>query len=163
MSAADVDLWNKLRDIYPGLPVHMKPFQVQFYSRVCLSLMITTHKAEAVRLVRAGYGVVLAVPTGAGKTQPMVTASLGTGAVGIIILPLISLEHQMQRDLARLNIPFINLSNTRADELEQQLKTLKPELLLTNVESLADREKREVLRKSRVEVGHIAWDEAMVG
>ena len=107
--------------------------------------------------------MVLAVPTGAGKTKPMVVASLGTGAVAIIILPLISLEQQMERDLTRLNIPFINLSNTRADQLEQQLKTVKPELLLTNVESLANREKREVLRKSRVEVGHIAWDEAMVG
>lgn len=115
------------------------------------------------RLVREGFGVVLAVPTGAGKTQPMVAASLGTGAVGIAILPLISLEQQMERDLTRLNIPFINLSNTRADKLEQQLQTVKPELLLTNVESLADREKREALRRSRVEVGHISWDEAMVG
>ena len=115
------------------------------------------------RLVRAGFGVVQAVPTAAGKTLSMVTASLTTGAVGIIILPLISLEQQMQRDLARLNIPYINLSNTRAAELEQQLKTLKPELLLTSVESLTDREKREALRRSRVEVGHISWDEAMVG
>ena len=115
------------------------------------------------RLVREGFGVVLAVPTGAGKTQPMVAASLGTGAVGIAILPLISLEQQMERDLTRLNIPFINLSNTRADKLEQQLQTVKPELLLTSVESLADREKRDALRRSRVEVGHISCDEAMVG
>ena len=91
------------------------------------------------RLVRAGFGVVQAVPTAAGKTLSMVMASLTTGAVGIIILPLISLEQQMERDLARLNIPYINLSNTRAAELEQQLETLKPELLLTSVESLGDR------------------------
>ena len=93
----------------------------------------------------------------------MVAASLGTGAVGIAILPLISLEQQMERDLTRLNIPFINLSNTRADKLEQQLQTVKPELLLTSVESLADREKREALRRSRVEVGHISWDGTLNG
>ena len=27
------DLWDKLRETYPGLPVHMKPFQVQNCSK----------------------------------------------------------------------------------------------------------------------------------
>ena len=30
MADTIVDLWNKLRDKYPGLPEHMKPFQVKF-------------------------------------------------------------------------------------------------------------------------------------
>ena len=118
-------------------------------------------QADALRLVRGGFGVVLAFPTSAGKTIPMVIASLGTGRLALIILPLISLEQQMERDLSHLDIPYINLSNTKADDLGQQLAK-NPQLIITNVEALADKDKREALRKSRVEIGHIGWDEAMV-
>ena len=105
--------------------------------------------------------MVLGFPTSVGKTQPMTTASLETGRLALIILPLISLEQQMERDLRHLGIPYINLSSTKADDLGQQLAK-NTQIIITNVEALADKEKREALRKSRVEVGHIAWDEAMV-
>jgi superfamily II DNA helicase RecQ len=110
--------------------------------------------------VRLGNGVVLAVPTGAGKTLPMITASLETGKLGVIILPLISIEQQMERELTRLNIPFLNLTST--GDLERALRDTKPQILITNVEALANKQKREILRKSRLEVGHFGWDEAMV-
>jgi superfamily II DNA helicase RecQ len=112
--------------------------------------------------VQLGNGVVLAVPTGAGKTLPMITASLETGKLGVIILPLISIEQQMERDLTRLNIPYLNLTSTGAEDLERALRESKPQILITNVEALASKQKREILRKSRLEVGHFGWDEAMV-
>ena len=34
--------------------------------------------------------------------------------------------------------------------------------ILTNVEGVGDKAKRDVLRRSPVTIGHIAWDEAMV-
>ena len=35
-------------------------------------------------------------------------------------------------------------------------------IILTSVEGVADKDKREVLRRSCVTVGHIGWDEAMI-
>jgi superfamily II DNA helicase RecQ len=105
--------------------------------------------------------VVLAVPTGAGKTLPIIVASLETGKIGIIILPLLSLEQQIERDLKSLNIGYINMTTTKAEDLDNLLKD-KPDIILTNVEALGDKTKRDVLCKSRVEIGHVAWDEAVV-
>lgn len=113
--------------------------------------------------MRSGWGVVQAVPTSAGKTLSMIAASLNTGKLGVIILPLISLEQQMERDLTWLGIPYMNLNTIEACDLEDYLKDTQPEIMITNVEALADQDKREALRKSRVEVGHVGWDEAMVG
>ena len=96
-------------------------------------------------LVRDGLSVVLAVPTGQGKTLPLFAASLGTGKAALLILPLLNLEGQMEKDLGRLGVAFVNMSSTTA-----------------NVEALGDRGKRDVVRKSGVVLGHIAWDEAMV-
>ena len=118
-------------------------------------------QVDCVNWVRAGTSVAMAVPTAVGKTLPLYVASLGTGQLGLVILPLLSLEQQMERDLSHLDIPYINLSNTKADDLGQQLAK-NPQLIITNVEALADKDKREALRKSRVEIGHIGWYEAMV-
>ena len=105
--------------------------------------------------------MVIAAPTGVGKTLPMIVASLDTDTLGLIILPLLSLEQQMERDLLRLGISFINLTACSTSDLDQRLKA-RPQIVLTSVEALADKAKREVLRKSRLVIGHIAWDEAMV-
>ena len=115
------------------------------------------------QLVREGSSVVLGVPTGQGKTLPLFTASLGTGKVGCIILPLLNLEGQMEKDLTNLGITYVNMSTSSAEELQRSLaSTTPPEIILTNVEAVGDKSKRDVLRRSPVTIGHIAWDEAMV-
>ena len=114
-------------------------------------------------LVRDGLSVVLAVPTGQGKTLPLFAASLGTGKAALLILPLLNLEGQMEKDLGRLGVAFVNMSSTTAEELRLKLTSSNPpEIILSNVEALGDRGKRDVVRKSGVVLGHIAWDEAMV-
>ena len=112
-------------------------------------------------MARGGHNVVIAAPTDVGKTLPMIVASLDTGKLGLIILPLLSLEQQMERDLKRLSITYINLTACNTEEMDQQLKK-KPQIIITSVEALGDKAKREVLRKARLVIGHIAWDEAMV-
>ena len=115
------------------------------------------------RLVRSGSSVVLAIPTGQGKTVPLFAASLGTGKTGMLILPLLNLEGQMEIDLTNLGISFVNMTTSSADELCRALEsTPPPEIILTNVEGVGDKAKRDVLRRSPVTIGHIAWDEAMV-
>ena len=103
----------------------------------------------------------LAIPTGQGKTVPLFTASLGTGKTGMLILPLLNLEGQMEIDLTSLGISFVNMTTSSADELRRALEsTPPPEIILT--EGVGDKAKRDVLRRSPVTIGHIAWDEAMV-
>lgn len=115
------------------------------------------------QLVRDGSSVVLGVPTGQGKTLPLFTASLGTGKVGLIILPLLNLEAQMEKDLTKIGISYVNMSSSSAEELRRSLaSTTPPEIILTNVEAVGDKSKRDALRRSPVTIGHIAWDEAMV-
>ena len=115
------------------------------------------------QLVRTGSSVVLGVPTGQGKTLPLFTASLGTGKVGYLILPLLNLEGQMEKDLTKLGIHFVNMSTSSADDLQHSLASTPPrEIILTNVVAVGDKAKRDVLRRSPLTVGHIAWDEAMV-
>ena len=105
----------------------------------------------------------LAIPTGQGKTVPLFVASLGTGKTGMLILPLLNLEGQMETDLTSLGISFVNMTTSSADELREALEsTPPPEIILTNVEGVGDKSKRDVLRRSPVTIGHIAWDEAMV-
>ena len=107
--------------------------------------------------------MVLGIPTGQGKKLPLIAASLGTGKVGFLILPLLNLEGQLEKDLTRLGITFVNMSTSSAVELQTSLASLPPpEILLTNVEAVGDKAKRDVLRRSHVTIGHIAWDEAMV-
>ena len=118
---------------------------------------------DALQLVRSGSSVVLAVPTGQGKTLPLFAASLGTGKVGCLILPLINLEAQMERDLTKWGITYVNMSTSSAEELQHSLaSTPPPDIILTNVEGVGEKAKRDVLRRSPVTIGHIAWDEAMV-
>ena len=122
-----------------------------------------TSQVDALQLVRTGSSVVLGIPTGQGKTLPLIAASLGTGKVGFLILPLLNLEGQLEKDLTRLGITFVNMSTSSAVELQTSLASLPPpEILLTNVEAVGDKAKRDVLRRSHVTIGHIAWDEAMV-
>ena len=107
--------------------------------------------------------MVLAIPTGQGKTVPLFTASLGTGKTGMLILPLLNLEGQMEIDLTNLGISFVNMTTSSADELRRALESMPPpEIILTNVEGVGDKAKRDVLRRSPATIGHIAWDEAMV-
>ena len=69
----------------------------------------------------------------------------------------------MEIDLTNLGISFVNMTTSSADELRRALEsTPPPEIILTNVEGVGDKKKRDVLRRSPVTIGHIAWDEAMV-
>ena len=81
----------------------------------------------------------------------------------ILILPLLNLEGQMEKDLTQLGITFVNMTTSSVEELQQALEsTPPPEIILTNVEGVGDKGKRDILRRSPVAIGHIAWDEAMV-
>ena len=69
----------------------------------------------------------------------------------------------MEKDLTKLGIHFVNMSTSSADDLQHSLASTPPrEIILTNVEAVGDKAKRDVLRRSPLTVGHIAWDEAMV-
>ena len=102
------------------------------------------------------------MPTGSGKTLPMVGASLGTGKIGILIMPLLTLEQRIEKALQSFDVSYINLTNTQSLELEMKLKEETPEVIITSVEALGDKARREVLCRSDIEIGHVGWDEAVV-
>ena len=68
----------------------------------------------------------------------------------------------MQQDLEHLGITYVNLTSSTTKGLEEKQMDPDLEVILTNVEALADKEKRYILPKSRNTIGHIGWDEAMV-
>ena len=64
---------------------------------------------------------------------------------GMLILPLLNLEGQMEIDLTNLGISFVNMTTSSADELRRALEsTQPPEIILTNVEGVGDKAKRDV-------------------
>ena len=63
----------------------------------------------------------------------------------------------MMMDVIEMMVDMVDM-----DMVEWTLSTQPPEIILTNVEGVGDKAKRDVLRRSPVTIGHIAWDEAMV-
>ena len=95
---------------------------------------------DAVTLVQNRTSVVMAILTGERKTLPMIVASLETSHLGLLILPLVSLEQQMEQDLEHLGIPYVNLTSSTTKGLEEKLMDPDLEIVLTNFEALAGKE-----------------------
>ena len=75
-------------------------------------------------------------------------------------MPLVNLENQIEENMRRLGLRYVNLTTTPVDLLEDKLKIVQPHVLLSNVESLTT---PNIQRKiSRLKVSYIAVDEAQV-
>ena len=52
------------------------------------------------------------------------------------MLPLVTLEDQVEGEMARLGLPYVNVTSTPLEALEEQIQNTQPYVLLGNVESL---------------------------
>ena len=52
------------------------------------------------------------------------------------MLPLVTLEDQVEGEMARLGLPYVNITLTPLEALEGQIQNTQPYVLLGNVESL---------------------------
>ena len=80
--------------------------------------------------------------------------------VAIVILPLVTLEDQVEGEMTRLGLRYVNLTSTPAEALEEHIASVKPHVLIGNVESLTS---ADIQRKiSWLKISYIAVDEAQV-
>jgi superfamily II DNA helicase RecQ len=80
--------------------------------------------------------------------------------MGILLLPLVSLEEQVAASMTALGIKFVCLGHHPVTELKQLITDIQPHVLLTNVETLDNSEvQREI---SQFSINYIAIDEAQV-
>ena len=76
------------------------------------------------------------------------------------MLPLVTLEDQVEGEMARLGLPYVNVTSTPLAALEEQIQNTQPYVLLGNVESLNS---ADVQRKiSKLKISYIAIDKAEV-
>ena len=76
------------------------------------------------------------------------------------MLPLVTLEDQLEGEMAWLGLPYVNVTSTPLKALEEQIQNIQPYVLLGNVESLNS---ADVQRKiSKLKISYIAIDEAQV-
>ena len=74
------------------------------------------------------------------------------------MLPLVTLEDQVEGEMARLGLPYVNITSTPLEALEEQIQNTQPYVLLGNVESLNS---ADVQRKiSKLKISYIAIAEA---
>lgn len=78
----------------------------------------------------------------------------------ILILPLVALEAQVEADLAKLGLRFVSLTCSPPDTLAEQIRTKKPHVLVSNVESLTSPDVQR--RISQLNISYISVDEAQV-
>ena len=71
-----------------------------------------------------------------------------------------TLEDQVEVDMTRLGLRYVNLTSTPVESLEEQIRITKPHVLLGNVESLTSPEIQR--RISRLKNSYIAVDEAQL-
>ena len=80
--------------------------------------------------------------------------------MGLVILPLVSLEAQVENKMEEVGIKFINIKKIQPSELATKIETEKPRMLVANVESLASPAMQRVI--SRFPLAFIAVDECQV-
>ena len=78
----------------------------------------------------------------------------------ILILPLVALEAQVEADLAKLGLRFVSLTCSPPDTLAEQIRTKRPHVLVSNVESLTSPDVQR--RISQLNISYISVDEAQV-
>ena len=78
----------------------------------------------------------------------------------ILILPLVALEAQVEADLTKLGLRFVSLTCSPPDTLAEQIRTKKPHVLVSNVESLTSPDVQR--RISQLNISYISVDEAQV-
>ena len=78
----------------------------------------------------------------------------------ILILPLVALEAQVEADLTKLGLRFVSLNCSPPDTLAEQIRTKKPHVLVSNVESLTSPDVQR--RISQLNISYISVDDAQV-
>ena len=68
----------------------------------------------------------------------------------------------MESNLQYWHIPYVNLAKTTVNELAEQLTEVRPHVLLTSPESLADESVQRIIRRSKLVLNYIAIDEGQV-
>ena len=78
----------------------------------------------------------------------------------IVILPLVTLEEQVEQEMTKLGLRYVNLTSTPLESLADKINETVPQVILGNVESLTS---PEIQRKiSRLKISYIAVDEVQV-
>jgi hypothetical protein len=80
--------------------------------------------------------------------------------MGLILVPLVSIEAQVEAKMTQLGIKFLSLTRTPAAELVGRIRAEKPQMLVTNVETLASCAVQRAV--SRFPLAYIAIDECQV-
>ena len=80
--------------------------------------------------------------------------------MGLIILPLVSLEVQVERRIEDIGMRFLNVKRVLPNELATSIETQKPHMLVANSESLVSPIVQRVL--GRFPLTFIAVDECQV-
>ena len=80
--------------------------------------------------------------------------------MGLVILPLVSLEVQVENRMEVVWMKFLNVNKIQPSEIATAIETRKPHMLVANVESLASPAIQRVL--SRFPLTFIAVDECQV-
>lgn len=80
--------------------------------------------------------------------------------MAILILPLVSLEEQMEEKMRRFGVHFISLTRTGPGKLKHDIKETKPHIVVTNVEVLDNPTTQCII--SQISLSYISVDEAQV-
>ena len=51
--------------------------------------------------------------------------------IDILVLPLVTLEDQVEGEMARLGLPYVNVTSTPLEALEEQIQNTQPYVLLS--------------------------------
>jgi len=126
--------YQQLRDTHPAFPEVLRDFQAD--------IVAAAINAED------GHHILSSLPTGMGKTLPMIVASclLPPGSTTMIIVPLTTIKQQLEDDLTRLGISFLVGDQVAPSDLARELSN-RPTVLLASAEFLASTEVRDVILK----------------
>lgn len=131
--------YRQLRSRYPKLPAELRPFQID----VIRALLDPSHQQH----------VLLAVPTGGGKTLPQLVVPLLSpeGTTTVIIAPLTAILNQMAKECQQLGISYVDITQVKSKEVARLLEA-RPSILLSSVEKLEKVKVRDSLMAASLSV-----------
>ena len=135
-------------------------------------------QVDLMAMVINGENCVVKAPTGAGKSLPLIFLNsfldglffhkflymsyyLGENT-GVLIVPLLGIESQIEQEMKKVDIPYVILSSTKVENLAGKLEEVKPHIILTSPEALAEERTQRVIHRSKLHLNYIAVDEGQV-
>ena len=162
--------YERLRVHHPALPPNLRDFQVVFHMKrrnfEGEFLFEQVDLISAMTNSEAKDHLLGALPTGYGKSLPMLVASLllppgtefenlhllavlkltFTGSTIVVICPLTTIAQQLMNDCSKYGINALAGHQVKPEEFETTLKSNRPRMIIANVEFIASPEVRLVVR-----------------